>query len=222
MPVPTTAIVPTSPASVEHDATAKGFKLTGDQAVPGASKYYGTDAGGAKGFHALPAVPDETVNLSVTNRTATGLTVANDNGDDADLPLSTPSLAGLQSAADKASFNTIKGALGGDLTGTLPNPTLTPTGVSPGTYVNATVTVDAKGRVINIVEGTPPTVPTKIERVNQSGATVSIPGLAGSPAWVTVSRNGMEQITANYTVSAGQIGFPEVLDQETVIVNFIN
>jgi hypothetical protein len=32
---------------------------------------------------------------------------------------------------------------------------LTDTGVTPGTYTNATVTVDAKGRVTNIVAGTP-------------------------------------------------------------------
>lgn len=55
-------------------------------------------------------------------------------------------------------------AVGGDLVGTLPNPSLVNTAVTPGTYNYASITVDAKGRVLsassNSVGGTPLASPT--------------------------------------------------------------
>jgi hypothetical protein len=45
-------------------------------------------------------------NLSVTGRTAAGLTIASSTGADAEVPLATAELAGLQSAADKAKIDT--------------------------------------------------------------------------------------------------------------------
>ena len=94
---------------LEKDATtlrATGRSKTGD-GVLSADKT--TIIGTA--FNALPFDPGgsggSATDLSVTARTETGFTIASSTGEDAPIPVATASLAGLESAADKAKLDSI-------------------------------------------------------------------------------------------------------------------
>lgn len=106
------------------------------------------------------------------------------------------------------------GVANGDLTGTYPNPTLKTTGVTPGSYNRATVTVDSKGRITAILANSnPATAGVPFPGFNN----VTLTGVANTPT-STYNTNSNRIATTRY-VTQGQIRSQELPTGESLTID---
>lgn len=107
------------------------------------------------------------------------------------------------------------GTAGGDLIGNYPNPSLSTTGVTPGLYNRATVTVDSKGRVTAITANTDP--PSVSGTPFPGFSNVTLTGIAQAPT--PAYDDNTNKIATTKYVTQGQIQREQLPIGESLTIN---